>query len=404
MIAVVLDQVPDETPPTSGGGGGGGSPTGGGPAVGVLDQVEPVYTTHIVERYYWRWEDEPNGDPQFLGQKKLGTWLFVPFPYDVTVRPIHWYMITTTEHGIDNANDIRRAKQGTYPQAPTFTSAAFDTGGLDIDMVFHKNSPGTGNIQVEYKKVLDTSWNTHATSFSHSATSGSITIAQEATAQTYLLRLKQVGYENYSRTLEVTVTGSGGGNSPPTFSTATYDSANSEVDMTFAKNGSGTGNLQFEYKKTADSTWLTHVTEFAHNITSGSILITEEATAQSWDIRMKQSGVSGYSTTKTVTVDAAPSGSPPTLLQIDSIDLVDTCEWEYDFSWTAGSGSGNYTFEYKIGSGSWIVQTTSIVGTNFSTTVFGIPTSSRTFHWRVKQNDVVGYTNEVADTVSRCFD
>jgi hypothetical protein len=369
---------------------------------GLLDQLAPTFTVHNVERYWWRWEDDPDSDPQYLGQKRLGTTLRVPFPFDVTVRPIRIYMVTVTETGEVNTTQIKNGTQVVYPAAPTLTSAVFDTGGLDIDLVFYKNNPATGNIQVEYRKVGAIPWLTHATTFAHSATSGSITIAQEATSQTYQLRLKQVGIENYSRTIEVTVNGSSGADFPPTFTSVAYDSVNSEVDMVFAKVGTATGALQVEYKLTSDSTWVTHATTFAHGATNGSIVIVEAPLAQTFDIRMKQAGVAGYSTTRSVTVDAAPNTAPSNLIIFSETDLGD-CETEIILSWTAGSGSDNYTVERKIGVGSWTAITSSVVGTSYTDLVLGSSSSSLIVHWRVKQNDVVGYSNQIGTGLDRCF-
>jgi hypothetical protein len=368
---------------------------------GLLDQLDPTFTVHIVERYWWRWEDDPLSDPQYLGQKRLGTTLRVPFPFDLTIRPIRIYMVTVTETGTVNTTQIKNGTQVVYPTAPTFTSAAFDTGGLDIDLVFYKNNPSTANIQVEYRKVGAIPWLTHATTFAHSATSGSITIAQEATSQTYQLRLKQVGIENYSRTIEVTVNGSSGSDFAPTFTSATYDSANSEVDLVFVKVGSATGALQVEYKLTSDSTWVTHGTSFAHGATNGSIVIVEQPLAQTFDIRMKQSGVAGYSTTRVVTVDAAPNTVPSNLVIFSETEIA-TCDWEIILDWDAGSGTGNYTVERRFGAGSWVSIDASVVGTSYTDYIMGGP-SNRVVWWRVKQNDVSGYSNDIATIIDRCI-
>lgn len=376
MIAV-FDGVPDEI---------GASPRGG-----ILDQLDPVFTVHMVERYWWRWEDEPNSDPQYLGQKKLGTTLRVPFPFDVTVRPIRVYMVTVTEAGVVNTSQLKNATQVVYPQAPTFTSATFD--GADIDLVFHKNSPGTGNLQVEYKKVSESTWATHGTTFAHGATTGSITIAQEVTSQTYQLRLKQAGVENYSRTLEVTVNGSGGGDTAPTFTSITYDSVNSESDLVFAKNGSATGNIQVEYKLTSDSTWLTHGTEFAHGATTGSVVITEQSTALTYDVRLKQVGVAGYSTTRQVTVDAAPGGTAPSNL-VAVGDDTDPMTWLITITWDDGSGDGIYTVQRQIGSGSWANLSTSHAGLSYSNFVAANRWTPKTVNYRVIENSTGLYSNE----------
>jgi len=367
---------------------------------GLLDQLDPTFTVHLVERYWWRWEDDPESDPQYLGQKRLGTTLRVPFPFDLTIRPIRIYMVTVTETGTVNTTQIKNGTQVVYPTAPTFTSAAFDTGGLDIDLTFYKNNPSTANIQVEYRKVGAIPWLTHATSFAHGATSGSITIAQEATSQTYQLRLRQVGIENYSRTIEVTVNASTGTDFPPTFTSVAYDSANSEVDLVFVKVGSATGDLQVEYKLTSDSTWVTHATSFAHGATNGSIVIVEQPLAQTFDIRMKQAGVTGYSTTRVVTVDAAPSTAPSNLVILSLTEIME-CDWEVLLDWDAGSGSGLYSVERKIGTSSWVLLDASVAGTAYTTAAFGGILGAFNY-FRVKQNDVTGYSNEASEYIPEC--
>jgi hypothetical protein len=392
MISAVLDQVPRDS--TDG---------GGAPREGLLDQVAPGFTVHLVERYWWRWEDEPNSDPQYLGQKKLGTTLRIPFPFDVTVRQIRVYMVTVTENGVVNTNDLRYATQAVYPTAPVFTSVVFDNVGNDVDMVFHKNGTGTGNIQVEYKKPLDPNWTTHPTSFAHSATSGSIAITQESTSQTFQVRLKQVGVQNYSRTLEVTILGLSGGNAPPTFTSVAYDTPNSEVDLVFAKNGSGTGNIEVEYKLTSDSTWTTHATTFAHGATSGSILITEAPSAQTFDVRLKQSGVTGYSTTRQVTVDASGGVPVAPVLSGSRGSGGEECLHVFSLSWTAGSGSGTYNVEVKYGiDGSWTLVDWNIAGLSYEYWEWGTG-STQFISFRVMRSDTYLYSNQYNTNVPRCI-
>lgn len=45
------------------------------------------------------------------------------------------------------------------------------------------------------------------------------------------------------------------GNTPPTLTSVVYDTPNSDVDLVFLKNGSATGNIQDEYKRTSESIW-----------------------------------------------------------------------------------------------------------------------------------------------------
>lgn len=189
---------------------------------------------------------------------------------------------------------------------------------------------------------------------------------------------------------------SGSSDTPPTFTSVAYDSANSEVDLVFSKNGTATGNIQVEYKLTTDSIWTTHGTTFAHGATSGSVVITEQPTALTYDIRLKQVGVAGYSVIRQVTVDASGSGTPPSDLQaFETFVSSPPDTYDVQLDWTAGSGAGNYTIERKTGSGgSWTVLTSSEAASPYTDSGIAAQTTGKTYYYRVKQNDVTGYSNE----------
>lgn len=195
----------------------------------------------------------------------------------------------------------------------------------------------------------------------------------------------------------------GSSDSPPTFSTVAYDSVNSEVDLTFAKNGAATGNIEVEYKLTSSSSWTTHGTTFAHGDTSGSIVITEQPTAQTYDIRLKQVGVAGYSTVRQVTVEASGGGTPPTNLSgFETFVIGPPDEYDVSLFWDAGSGSGNYTVERKSSSGgTWGVVDAAVALTNYTDTGIIATSTGRTYYYRVKQNDVTGYSNEASVFIPR---
>jgi hypothetical protein len=191
---------------------------------------------------------------------------------------------------------------------------------------------------------------------------------------------------------------------PPTFTSVSYDSANSEVDLVFEKVGTATGDIKVEYKVTGTGTWTEHPTDFAHGATSGSLVITEGPSAVTYDIRLKQDGVSGYSVTRQVIVDASGSGTPPT--NLSAVFNEDPCvNPEVDLSWTAGSGAGNYTVERKqTFGGSWSTLDSSVAGTTYTDIMVGpiVTGTAGSFSYRVKQNDVSGYSNEDAVYITRC--
>lgn len=195
---------------------------------------------------------------------------------------------------------------------------------------------------------------------------------------------------------------SGGADTAPTFTSVVYDSPNSEADLVFFKNGTAVGDIKVEYKLTSASTWTLHGTDFVHGATSGSIAITEQPTPLTYDIRLYQEGVPGYSVTRQVTVDASEGGgTPPSGLTSDLTDNGD-CTYDIFLSWTPGSGSDNYTVERRLSGGAWAVVDGAVVGTTYLDTVSGIELSSLTYKWRVKQNDITGYSNETTEFVQRC--
>lgn len=212
-----------------------------------------------------------------------------------------------------------------------------------------------------------------------------------------------IEWSGRSNILNPTFASSGGtggsmGNTPPTFTSVVYDSANSEVDLVFAKNGSATGNIQVEYKKTALSEWVTHPTTFPHNATTGSLVIAEEETAQTYDMRLKQIGVLGTSTAeRQVVVDASgTSGMPPTNLVENYQNEVSLGEYEGQIVWTNGTGAGTHTVEVKSTfNGNWGTVATGITSADYNYTHFSM-TTGKTYQYRVKQEGVDGYTNTLS--------
>ena len=136
--------------------------------------------------------------------------------------------------------------------------------------------------------------------------------------------------------------------------------------------------------------------------TSGSLPITEQPSTLVYNVRLKQAGVSSYSTIKQVTVDAASGGgTPPSSLGASAAEVAD-CEWSIELAWVAGSGSSTYTVEQKLASGSWVVLNGSVSGTSYLyDTVFGEGVG-RIRYFRVKQNDVTGYSNTANVYIPRC--
>lgn len=273
----------------------------------VIDRRVLTFAPVSVVQEFWRWEDDPDMEPQFLAERNVGTQVRVPF--DLGDRPIRIFTVAKTDTGVASVNNIlQSAVQTVFPAAPTFTSAAWNSVDEDIDLVFAKQSTGTGDIQVEYKKTSETVWQTHATDFAHNATSGTIVITQETDNADYDLRLKQADLPGYSITRQVTVVGTGGG-----------------------------------------------------------------------------------------------AGTPPELVSV-SPDETAPCEWTITIDWNAGSGAGDYSIERKVqGSSIWGLIASGISVTDYDDVVGG-GSVSRTYVYRIKQDDVEGYSNEGYAYIPRCIE
>lgn len=189
--------------------------------------------------------------------------------------------------------------------------------------------------------------------------------------------------------------------SGPTFTSAVYDTGD-DVDLVFAKNSAETGNIKVEYRRVGDEAWLLHGTDFAHSATSGTIAITQLADNADYQIRLRQEGIVGYSVTLGVTVIGTGADDTPT--NLDAVDVdIGSCAHEVTLTWTYGTGAGTHFIERKIGSGSFAVLEDPVTSP-YVDTVYGSPTTSKNYTYRVKQSDVDGYSNTSSVYIARCFE
>lgn len=83
----------------------------------VLDDYIPGATTESVTgEVYWRWEDTPTMEPQYLGSQTAGHTLAVPF--DLQGKVIRLFLVSVTADGRRSVQDVREAEQTTF-QGPT---------------------------------------------------------------------------------------------------------------------------------------------------------------------------------------------------------------------------------------------------------------------------------------------
>lgn len=85
----------------------------------VLDDlIVPPYTTSKTAEIYWRWDDEPAGDIQFLGSQVCEHTLDVPF--DLLGRDIRLFMVSVTGGGVRSVSDVREAPQTVVSPNPLY--------------------------------------------------------------------------------------------------------------------------------------------------------------------------------------------------------------------------------------------------------------------------------------------
>lgn len=88
--------------------------------------AEPVATETVSVKVYWRWEDEPEMTPQFLGETVPGDELVVPF--DLGGRSIRLYQIGYTALGRGTDTNMKEAVQTLFepPTAPAADEGEFE--------------------------------------------------------------------------------------------------------------------------------------------------------------------------------------------------------------------------------------------------------------------------------------
>jgi len=67
------------------------------------------FTPSTVGEVFWRWEDEPETYPQFLGAQTAGFTLATPF--DLQGKAIRLFLVSKTADGRRSVSDVREAEQ-----------------------------------------------------------------------------------------------------------------------------------------------------------------------------------------------------------------------------------------------------------------------------------------------------
>lgn len=97
MEAIVINQVPP--------------PAGTAKPIVIDLMPTPPFTAAVTAKYYWRFDDEPDTDFQYLGQQTVGSTFAAPF--EGSGRSIVISQIGVAANGVQSAYDPREGKQTT---------------------------------------------------------------------------------------------------------------------------------------------------------------------------------------------------------------------------------------------------------------------------------------------------
>lgn len=181
---------------------------------------------------------------------------------------------------------------------------------------------------------------------------------------------------------------------------ATFDTVPDEVTLDISNN-LGTGDISI-YRQIESGGFI-----FLDTVTAATTSYVDDALTVdgTYEYKLTQAGLAGESETVSVEVNIGtppPGGTPPSSLSaFETFVTGPPDEYDVTLAWTAGSGAGNYTVERKTGSGgSWFSIAVVASSPYVDTPVFA-ETVGRTYYYRVKQNDVTGYSNEASVFIPR---
>ena len=98
----------------------------------VLDKLPvPPFTAAVSAKFYWRFEDEPESNYQFLGQQSIGSPLAVPF--SAVGRDIRISMIGIAASGVQSTYDPREGVQ-TVVSIPSVFDSVLTLDGFTLTL------------------------------------------------------------------------------------------------------------------------------------------------------------------------------------------------------------------------------------------------------------------------------
>jgi hypothetical protein len=191
-------------------------------------------TPAVASDILWRWEDDPEMEPQLLGSVVAGHTLSVPF--DLQGRTIRLFATSRTEDGKEARPAVEQADQVVFvaPYPPTLANAVRSGANTVLTIA---NNGGTGTIRIlrslngsAFGEIGNVPYNSTGYTDSTATING-----------TYVYKLIQDGQAGESNTKTITVTGSAGTGSAPSNLTASYNSGTGEATLNWTNNG-GTGS------------------------------------------------------------------------------------------------------------------------------------------------------------------
>lgn len=251
---------------------------------GVVDAGETEAATIPI---YWRWDDEPDMEPQLLGNVKPGGTLSVPF--DMKGRDIRLIKNERSSVGRQAFRNLRNADYIVFSQTTVaqLQDAVFGSG---VNTLTIANNGGTGDIHILRK--IDSA--DYAEIGTNAFDDPSFVDTPDINGA-YSYKLVQDGLEGESNVLSTTVTGIGSpAGTPPTALTAIWDGTDTTtISWT---NHSGTGSNIVERSSSLNhSLWVVISTVSSGSTSTTDTVIPSPGGSRTYYYRVRNESVAGYS-------------------------------------------------------------------------------------------------------------
>ncbi len=189
------------------------------------------------------------------------------------------------------------------PQAPTL-SGTWDENNDEVDLTAVAGAGGSGNFTFE-RKVTGTSDSTYVSIGTQASGSKSDSITKTGSVQSFTYRVKQATPDGiYSNTVVVEVPAN---TSPPTLTSASWNSGANQLDISSYANNGGTNPINVEYSIADLDEFGAAFGTLTTSGSSGSVAIVRETFDSLYDIRLHQPDT-GYSNEITIFIPGTGQG------------------------------------------------------------------------------------------------